>query len=360
MLVAWGSGSRPWRLNALYYLFVLERIRHLVSHVISSLVSVSFSMYSETWMWARVHRRSRIVLSLITALLVKRNMAKSQTQEKQGAVCGHESTKRCVFTLAHVEEDQTGGSKRGARNWFQNTRTGTCSCKRSRTFPSSKVIFIEKHLMPTCSRNNVYNTIQQKSKEMIRELGNVELFELCETTPKVQCVHCLLCWNQGIAYCTCGQCLTDSESRRKFTKLRLDALPILDYVIKKGTTHGARYGKTEVQREYHLAWNAWKRCSKKVDSQGAHLTGFHDGFLRDPVYRESQLPIGWSEQECKEWDELAKVDHTHRLTPEERWGYKGHWYLTLHKTGKMGQRNFDPVSEPLSWWKIAYTTNQEN
>ena len=41
---------------------------------------------------------------------------------------------------------------------------------------------------------------------MIRELGNVELFELCETLPKVQCSHCLLYWNQGI----CQICLKNS------------------------------------------------------------------------------------------------------------------------------------------------------
>ena len=86
-----------------------------------------------------------------------------------------------------------------------------------------------------------------------RELGNVEL--LCETTPKVQCSQCLLYWNQGIVYCTCGQCLIYSESRRKFNKLRLDAISIPDYVIKKGATHGA---------------------------QGEHFKGIHDR-----VYRES-------------------------------------------------------------------------
>ena len=34
--------------------------------------------------------------------------------------------------------------------------------------------------------------------------------------------------------------------------------------------------------------------------------------------------------------------------------------LLCTKQEIMGQRNFDPVSEPLSWWKIAYTTNQEH
>ena len=118
---------------------------------------------------------------------------------------------------------------------------------------------------------------------MIRELGNVELFELCETVPKVQCSHCHLHWNQGIVYCTCGQFFVDSESRRKFDKLRLDALSIPNYVIKKGPTHGAGHGKTEEQKECHIAWNAWKRCCKKVDSQGGHFTGIHDRYLRDPV-----------------------------------------------------------------------------
>ena len=98
--------------------------------------------------------------------------------------------------------------------------------------------------------------------------------------------------------------------------------------------NGARHGKTEVQREYHLAWNAWKKCCNKVDSQGEHVTGIHDRFLRDPVHRESQLAIGWSEQQCKELAELAKEDHTYKLTPEERRRYKGQWYLTLNKAGK--------------------------
>ena len=30
-----------------------------------------------------------------------------------------------------------------------------------------------------------------------------------------------------------------------------------------------------------MAWNAWKRCCKKVDSQGEHFTGTHDRFLKE-------------------------------------------------------------------------------
>ena len=113
---------------------------------------------------------------------------------------------------------------------------------------------IESHLhrealQADLQQKNVYNPFINNSKAMIRELGNVELFELCETTPTVQCAHCLLYWNQGIVYCTCGQFLVERESRRKFFKPRLDALSIPNYVLKKGPNHGARHGKTKEQTD---------------------------------------------------------------------------------------------------------------
>ena len=71
---------------------------------------------------------------------------------------------------------------------------------------------IESHLhrealQAELQQNNVYNPFSDDSKAMIREMGNVELFELCETIPKVQCSQCLLYWNQKVIWCTCGQFL---------------------------------------------------------------------------------------------------------------------------------------------------------
>ena len=83
---------------------------------------------------------------------------------------------------------------------------------------------IESHphreaLQADLQQNNVHNPFSNISKAMIRELGNVELFDLCETIPKVQCSQYLLYWNLGVIYCTCGQFLVESEPRRKFNKL---------------------------------------------------------------------------------------------------------------------------------------------
>ena len=51
---------------------------------------------------------------------------------------------------------------------------------------------IESHphreaLQADLQQNNVHNPFSDGSKAMIRKMGNVELFELCETIPKVQC-----------------------------------------------------------------------------------------------------------------------------------------------------------------------------
>ena len=135
---------------------------------------------------------------------------------------------------------------------------------------------IESHphrraLQADLQQNNAYNPFSEESKAMIREMGNVELFELRETIPKVQCSECLLSWNQGIVHCNCGHLLRESESSQHFNQWRLDALSIPHYVIKKGRPRGARHGKTEAQKEYDKAHNPRKRCLKR-NHEGIHDT----------------------------------------------------------------------------------------
>ena len=146
---------------------------------------------------------------------------------------------------------------------------------------------------------------------MIREMGNVELFELCEAIPKVQCPECLLYWNQGIVYYTCGHLLKESESSQMFNQWRLDAFSIPHYVITKERPRGARHGRTEAQKQHFLAHNARRRCIKK------NVDGIHDRFQRDSVYRDSQLKIGWTEEKCIEMDKMAQEDHSHCPSSEE-------------------------------------------
>ena len=142
-----------------------------------------------------------------------------------------------MLTPKHVENDQTGtgklvtvDQKEEHKIDFRVPGLSHSVVKEAEHLRVQELLKrIETHphraaLQADLQQNNVYNPFSKNSKEMIRELGNVEFFELCETVPKVQCSHCDLYWHQGIVYCTCGQFLVESESRRKFNRLRLDGL----------------------------------------------------------------------------------------------------------------------------------------
>ena len=192
---------------------------------------------------------------------------------------------------------------------------------------------------------------------MIREMANVELFELCETNPKVQCSECLLDWNQGVFYCTCGHLLVESESSQNFHQWWLGALLIPHHVIRKGRPRGARHGKTEAEKEHFVAHNARKRCLKK------NFDGIHDRFQRDPVYRDSQLKIGWTEEKCIAMDKLAQEDHSYCPSSEEYERYRktgiSHWTNQAECTDETPIRlpnnshNYDP--SPRIWRRTTWT-----
>ena len=118
---------------------------------------------------------------------------------------------------------------------------------------------IENHpyrhsLQRDLQQNEACNPFSTMTKQMIQDVGNVELSELFETDPKTQCEYPSY-WSDGIVYCTCGHLLKEAVANRSFTEYTLDLLSIPEYVIKKGRPHGHRYGKTPEKKEYHLANN---------------------------------------------------------------------------------------------------------
>ena len=176
-------------------------------------------------------------------------------------------------------------------------------------------------------QNNAYNPLSETSKKMIKDMSNVELFELCETIPKVQCKECLLCWNEGIVYCTCGHLFGENQCSRGIFRWTLDLLSIPNCVIKKVRPHGHRYGKTKEQREHFIAHNLRKRCIKRG------FEGIHDRFQNDPIIRESQLSVDRTEEVFIQMDKDAQKDFTYRMTEDE---YKKNWWISLNKSGKIG------------------------
>ena len=123
-------------------------------------------------------------------------------------VCGHESTKRCVLTPKHVENDQTRKERPVSGQQFTQLEEididlkvpglSHAVVKQSENFCDRELVKkIESHphreaLQADLQQNNVYSPFSDESKAMILELGTVELFELCEIFTNVQCSECLL------------------------------------------------------------------------------------------------------------------------------------------------------------------------
>ena len=168
-------------------------------------------------------------------------------------------------------------------------------------------------LQADLQQSNANNPLSEKSKKMIQGMGDVELFELCETIPKVQCSECLLYWNQGIVYCTCGHLLRENQSSRGILRWKLDLLSIPNYLIKKEQPHGNRFGKTEEQIKHYIAHNLRKICIKK------NFEGIHDRFQKDSTFRDSQLRIDRTEEVCIQMDKDAQkrfhLSHVARRVP---------------------------------------------
>ena len=177
-------------------------------------------------------------------------------------------------------------------------------------------------------QSHSFNPFSPESKQMIHEVGNIELCELLDTEPKTQCKVCLSYWDIGIVYCTCGHFLRKGrEQHQKFIKYTMDLLSIPDYYIKKGRPHGHRYGKKPGDRQYYIANQLKKKCKKK------NFQGIHDRFVRDEQFRSRMIEIGRNEDACRQMDDLADEDHTHHLTTQEYFYYKSNWWLHSNKTG---------------------------
>ena len=107
----------------------------------------------------------------------------------------------------------------------------------------------------------------KKSQDLIADMNNTEIFELCETSSKQQCLDCNLHWEAGIVYCTGGRCLRISRSEKEVDKSNNDVVSISGYVIKKNNKRGARHGPSERQRMYYKAREMLLKAGQKKHGQ---------------------------------------------------------------------------------------------
>ena len=83
-------------------------------------------------------------------------------------------------------------------------------------------------------QEGVSNVFSEESKRKLKEMGNIELYELSATVRTTQCLLCLRHSNEGSIYCGCGECLILSQEHAdKFQRI-IDILADPLYVVKRG------------------------------------------------------------------------------------------------------------------------------
>ena len=200
--------------------------------------------------------------------------------------------------------------------------------KRSANFNILQLIRrITRHPQQEAVQNDLdkqqsFNAFSDESKSAIMDAGNIEISEIVNTEPKLQCKFCLNHCNPGIIFCVCGRLMAeDSAENRKYMSSTLDSFSIASFYIRKDRPRGHRYGKAPGCKEYHTANQIAKKCCKKK------YNSIHDRYIRDKAFRKAMIEIGRSEQMIIEMDKLANEDHTYTASREEIEFYRGNWWI---------------------------------
>ena len=153
----------------------------------------------------------------------------------------------------------------------------------------------KKHNKQT--KNKIAHSIRSASSR--RKLSTAwETWSTSRFARSLQTYNAPTVWHAGqkvFVHCTCGTWLWPSDKVRKLNSDRYDVLSIPNYVIQQGPSHGRRHGYTERQIIYHQAHVSSRKDKKKGNRS------IQDSFLRCPIYRQSQLDIGWTEDHCDDW-----------------------------------------------------------
>ena len=101
------------------------------------------------------------------------------------------------------------------------------------------------------------------------------------------------------------------------------------FIVKKGTSRGAKHGKSQEQHD-HFKANESLRHAKQEQYSSILLR-----FQEDELYLKAQIAIGWTEEHCKYLDSLLLEDKSYTATRRERVRYESNWTLGSNGQGPM-------------------------
>ena len=184
-------------------------------------------------------------------------------------------------------------------------------------------------------QNQSFNPFNPESKQMIQDVGNIELCELLETEPKTQCRVCLSYWNTGKLYCTCGHFLRiGKRTNQNIIHYTMDLLSVPKYVIKKEMTLMDIEMVRSQETNNITRLTNWRRNAKREISKESMTDSYE---IKNSEFE--WLKIIETKIFVDDGMLLRNEHHTHHLTAQE--------YLHLRANGGFIQIN--KVLIPCHW-----------
>ena len=115
-----------------------------------------------------------------------------------------------------------------------------------------------KSIIDDFGKKGTSHVFSEASRRTIKELGNIEIYELGEISTTVQCTTCLRYSEEGTIFCTCGVCLMPLPDQIKKIKNRFEIMSNPFYFMKEEDSRGSRHGPQQWQYDHWKAKDAKK------------------------------------------------------------------------------------------------------
>ena len=220
-------------------------------------------------------------------------------------------------------------------NWnSQHSSSPDDWSRSSRTTNKKQLSFIQD-----LSQTQKIDKFSKESKDLITDLNNTEIFELCENYSKQQCPECNAYWEIGIICCSCGRSMPSTRSPTEFDQNNRDITSIAGYVNKKNRRRGAKHGPSERQKMYFQAKKMLKKA--RQEKHGCHPT-ILSRWYGDESYITSCSAVGRREHHMMLYDRIAVEKHIYIAARAERTQNSKHWILTINAEGPQQPLNQRP------------------
>ena len=193
----------------------------------------------------------------------------------------------------------------------------------------------EKHhhkeqFLKDMSQRQEINKFSEESQQLLVDMNNTEIFELCENSAKHRCLDCNAFSAIRIIYYSRGRNLKYSRSPTTLQKIHCDFTSIPGFANKKNSTRGPKHGQSERQIMFCKAKEMLKKA--RQSKHGSHPTILSRWYAQEE-YRNSLAEHNIGEKEIMLHDRIALERHDCTATRAELLQNAKHWVLRLNADG---------------------------